>query len=163
MAKFPYIKSFRIYTEKPPEEVYAVLKGGTTVWGMGHFPLGEGAFVGEVGASDFKVMPRPTWFRRTYSMVVMEGSIRAEEEETVVDVKMRFPWQVYLFFPILFGMGGYAVWDARAFPVVCKMLFLFICVCIFIAWIYVRIEFYFEARRARENMEDLLGGETVDT
>lgn len=110
----------------------AVLKGGTTVWGMGHFPLGE-------------------------------GSIRAEEEETVVDVKMRFPWQVYLFFPILFGMGGYAVWDARAFPVVCKMLFLFICVCIFIAWIYVRIEFYFEARRARENMEDLLGGETVDT
>lgn len=91
MSRFPYIKSFRIYTEKPSEEVYAVLKGGTTVWGMGHFPLGEGAFVGEVGASDF------------------------------------------------------------------------ICMGVFIAWIYVRIEFCFEARRARENMEELLGGETVDT
>ena len=104
----------------------AVLKGGTTVWGMGHFPLGE-------------------------------GSIRAEEEETVVDVKMRFPWQMYLLFPVLFGMGGYAIWDARAFPVVCKLILLFTCGFEFLSWVYVRIEFYFEARRARENMEDLLG------
>ena len=48
-------------------------------------------------------------------------------------------------------------------PVVCKLILLFTCGFEFLSWVYVRIEFYFEARRARENMEDLLGGETVDT
>ena len=60
--------------------MYAVLKGGTTVWGMGHFPLGE-------------------------------GNIRAEEDETVVDVKMRFPWPVYLFFPLIILFVGFVFWE----------------------------------------------------
>ena len=164
MAKFPYIKSFRIYTEKTPEEVYAVLKGETAVWGMGHFPLGEGVFVGEVGGSDFKVVPRPTWFRRTSSMAVLEGSIKVEAGETVVDVKMRFPWQVYFLFPVsILLITGFILMEGPFPPVIYKLVFLFMCFVEFVFWVFSRIEFQFDAGRARENMEDLLGGETVDT
>lgn len=158
MGKFPYLKTFRIYTPKPPEEVYDILKGETAVWGMGHFPLGDGVFVGEVGRSDFKIVPRPTWLGRRYPMTVMEGSIKAETGETVVDVKMRFPCQVYLFFPviILIPMGLFLS-EGPFPPVIFKLLVGFIFFAEVIFWIVARTEFSFGAGRARRDMEKLLG------
>jgi len=158
MGKFPYLKFFRIYTQKTPAEVHDILKGETAVWGMGHFPLGDGVFVGEVGTSYFKVVPRPTRLQKTYSMAVMEGSIKAEAGETVVDLKMRFPWQVYLLFPaIILLLIGFVLSEGPFPPVIDKLLVGFIFFVEVIFWIYARTEFAFDAGRARRDMEKLFG------
>lgn len=163
MGKFPYIKKFRIYTLKTPEEVRALMQGETAVWGIAHFPLGDGAYVGEVGESGFKVVPRPSWVHRTYSMAVMEGRIRTEGGETVVDVKMRFPWQIYLLFPAYFLLGmGFLIAEGPFPPVIYKVVFLFICGAELLFWIHARFGFYSASRGVEENLEELLEGEAEE-
>lgn len=163
MGKFPYLKRFRIYTDKSPEEVYDLLQGDTATWGIAHYPLGDGAFVGKVGTSDFKVVPRPSWFHRTYSMAVLEGSIRTEDGETVVDVNMRFPWQVYLLFPLYFLMGiGFVIVEGPFPPFIYKLVFGFMCFVELCFWIYARVGFYFATRGVDEELEELLDGVVDD-
>ena len=162
MGHFPYKMNFRIYTKKTPAEVYEILKEETAVWGMGHVPLGEGVFVGEVGASYFKVVPRPSLSRRYHSAAVAEGTIKAEAGETVVDVKMRPPWQVYLSFPATFLFAvGFLYLEMTPPPIVCKVFLVFICLSEIGAWFYGRSEFHYDADRVRWAMEKLLG-ESVD-
>lgn len=162
MGRFPYSKYFRIYTQKPLAQVRELLKGETAVWGMGHYPLGEGVFVGDVGTSYFKVVPRPTWFRRTYSMAVMEGSIKAEAGETVVDVKVRIPRQMYLLLPVPVLMAMVLLFSSGPVPpIVYKMIASFIAFFEMLVWIIIKIEFSYDSGRGRRDMEELLG-ESVD-
>lgn len=162
MGKFPYLKTFRIYTQKTPAEVYDILKGETAVWGMGHYPLGDGVFVGDVGTSYFKVVPRPTWFRRTYSMAVMEGNIKAEAGDTVVDVKMRFPWQVYLFLPLPVLMIMILLISTGPAPSIIYKVAAFMAVFFeMLVWTIIKLEFSYDSGRGRRDMEELLG-ESVD-
>lgn len=162
MGHFPYKMNFRIYTKKTPAEVHDILKGETAAWGMGHVPLGEGIFVGEVGTSYFKIEPRPSWFHKYYSMAVAEGSIKAEGGETVVDVKMRLPWQVYFsFFATILLAIAFLNMEGPFPSDLYKIVIPVMGFGEFIGWAYGRYRFHFDAKRARQDMEILLG-ESVD-
>lgn len=107
MKDYLNLSYFTIYTKKTPEEVCAILQEQTAACKMGYWPSDEGAFIGEIGTSSFKVVPRPTWLQPRGIHAVLEGSIRTEADETVVDVKMRLPWGAHLIVPLFF----YLQWD----------------------------------------------------
>lgn len=159
MKNYLYLSNFTIYTQKTPEEVRAILQEQTTACKMGYWPSDEGAFIGEIGTSDFRVVPRPTWLQPRGIHAVLEGSIRTEADETVVDVKMRLPWGVYLIVPHFFVFAmGFLVWDWKG-PYTMyffKMAFLSVGGIGLLYWVCVRCWFHFGAKRAREDMEYLL-------
>lgn len=159
MKDYLYLSYFTIYTKKTPEEVCAILQEQTAACKMGYWPSDEGAFIGEIGTSSFKVVPRPTWLQPRGIHAVLEGSIRTEADETVVDVKMRLPWGVYLIVPLFFLFAmGFLVWDWKG-PYTMyflKMAVLSVGGIDLLYWVYVRCWFHFVAKRAREDMEYLL-------
>lgn len=157
MKDYLYLSYFTIYTQKTPEEVCAILQEQTAAWGIGYWPLGEGVFVGEIGTSSFKVVPRPPWGSPRGFCAVLEGSIKTKADETVVDVKMRFPWSVYLLFPLVFLLVvGFLLWEGPFPPHIYKLVFLFVCGVEILFGAVAGCWFHFDARRAREDMEYLL-------
>ncbi len=161
MGFFPKLY-YTIYTKKTPAEVYAILKGETAVWGMAHYPLGEGAFVGEVGASEFKIEPKTSWFRHHFSMAVIEGSIEEEAGETVVSMKVRVPYQMHLLFPMTLCMMAWFLISSSAPLIVAVIAGVMLCLFWLITWIQTRGWFYFDAKGAKRKLE-VLFGETVCT
>lgn len=155
---------FTIQTGKSPEEVHRIMEAETAVRdGRIHFPSDGTDFLGEVGESDFKVMPRlPSGVRNSFQPVIV-GHIRAQEGGAAVEIHMRLPWNVFAFCLVWFGMTGWCfavcllnlimghpegwkgIASAAGFVIFGQLL--------------VRAGFYIPAKSAKRRLEELMGGE----
>lgn len=153
---------FQIVSAKTLWEVRGILEEETAARdGMLRFTSDGKAFRGEVGESDFKVIPRLAPYIRDDFVPVVLGTMKSENGKTVVDVKMRLNGPAYLFSVFWFGMTGFFFlmsllslitgepegWKAAA-SAAGFILF---------GQLLVRGGFYLPAKRARRKLEELLG------
>lgn len=162
IALIPRMK-FTICSPKTPAEVRRAIEAETAVRdGLFHVTPDGTDFVGEVGESDFHVMPRlPAGFRDSF-LPVIRGVYRRGE----VDICMRLEGFVYVFCVVWFGITGVCLllsvvnlfmgqpdgWKAAAGM---AGMFLF-------GQLLVRGGFYIPAKRARRRLEELLGDRRKD-
>lgn len=121
--------------------------------------MGEGAFVGEVGVSDFKFVPRPllvSLYPQSY--VVLTGSIREQNGDTVLDVKIRPIWGCYVFdiiWPIwgLFIASAYYRTVGRlsdfGFEIIVPVIFLLV-------YLGKRVKIHYEVEEAQWMLKTIL-------
>lgn len=150
---------FQIVCHRTLDEVRSFLESKTASWGIGHFPLGEGAFVGEIGVSDFKFVPRPLLIRLyPQSYVVLTGSIREQNGDTVLDVKIRPIWGCYVFdiiWPILglFIASAYYRTVGRlsdfGFEIIVPVIFLLV-------YLGKRVKIHYEVEEAQWMLKTIL-------
>lgn len=107
---------FTIQTGKSPEEVQALLQSVTDMENKWLAVPGDKAFIGRVGETDFKFLPRlgEVLFAGVIMHVkdsflpVIVGQIRGQESGTAVIVRMRMLWFVTAFLCVWFGIAGMA-------------------------------------------------------
>ena len=152
---------YSIDSAKSPEDINSILN---SLVDSGETSLGDAlnaGFSGEVNPSGFKIISDVSWIylRNRFSPVIL-GTIRAESEQTVIDIKMRpylsvqiclavfFGWAVFgllggLFIAYTEGMDGVSIFFS---PVA---FFVFI-------QAFARIGFYFPAKRVIRKLDELL-------
>lgn len=165
MIPFLLYRKFSIDSDKTPEEVRRIMEAETepldrvVPFGLGLY--GGTGFMGEVGETEFKVIPRPTPEVRNPALPLILGQIRAQGNGTKVEGLMRLRWDAFAFCMVWFGMSG---------------LYFAVCVLALIAgtpdaWkgiaaaagifllgqILARGGFYIPARMARRKLMKLLG------
>lgn len=109
----PHMK-FIIQTGKSPEEVQALLQSVTDTENKWLTVPGDKAFIGKVGETDFKFLPRlgEVLFAgiiihvKDSFLPVIVGQIQGQESGTTVIVRMRLLWFVTVFLCVWFGITG---------------------------------------------------------
>ena len=105
---------FTIQTGKSPEEVQALLQSVTDTENKWLTVPGDKAFIGKVGETDFKFLPRlgEVLFAgiiihvKDSFLPVIVGQIQGQESGTTVIVRMRLLWFVTVFLCVWFGITG---------------------------------------------------------
>ncbi len=165
---------FTIQTGKSPEEVRALLRSITDTQNKWLNVPGDKAFIGKVGETDFKFLPRlgevlfagVVMHVKDSFLPVIIGQIRGQENGTTVIVRMRLLWLVFAFLCVWFGITG-MVFLAGLLAVISGQLdgwgitasaagF------ILVGQLLVRGGFYIPAKSAKRKLEDLLEGEAED-
>lgn len=150
---------YTIDSTKTPEDINEILNSLTVPWGISLCDTRDAKFIGEVNPSDFRIVNYPRFgFKSDFDFrPVIEGTIRTEGGLTVIDIKMRLPLLVLIFFIISFGGcfldGLFTVFtkgiDGVPMLIGAVAIFVFVQV---IAW----PAFYFPAKRAIGRLEELL-------
>lgn len=170
MFILPYIH-FTISTEKTSEEVRVLLQSVTDPrkkWFSNSAVTtrtGDEDFIGKVGEADFEMVPRVRYATRNDFNPVIEGQIRTEGSNTVVDVQMRLSWFLYVVEILFFGVGvllslevlvTLIKGDSEQLKDVLMAIF----------WIVFdltsRCWFFFPAEKARQKLEDLIGAVSIE-
>ncbi len=165
MIPFLLYKKFSIDSDKSPEEVRRIMEAETgpldrvVPFGLGLY--GGTVFMGEVGKTAFKVIPRPTPEVRNPAIPLILGQIRAQGNGTKVEGFMRLPWGVYAFCVFWFGwiamlylfcVLAVIAGDSGAWEGIAATLGMFL-----LGQLIVRIGFHIPAGRAKRKLERLFG------
>lgn len=170
MFILPYIH-FTITTEKTPEEARALLESVTAPKrkGFGNSGVtahaGDRDFIGKVGEADFEMVPRLSFGVHNDFLPVIEGQIRTAGSSTVVDVKMRSRWFVYVFHTLFFGAGVLLCLIAGAAlikGVPDRMEAVLFAVLWILFNLLFRCFFFFPAEKARQKLEELFATVSVE-
>lgn len=105
---------FIIQTGKSPEEVQALLRSATDTQNKWLIVPGDKAFIGKVGETDFKFLPRLgevlfagiVMHVKDSFLPVITGQIQGQGSGTTVIVRMRLLWFVFAFLCVWFGITG---------------------------------------------------------
>lgn len=160
---------FTIQTGKSPEEVQALLQSVTDMESKWSVVPGDKAFIGRVGETDFKFLPRlgEVLFAGVIMHVkdsflpVIVGQIREQENGTAVVVRMRMLWFVIAFLCVWFGITG-MVLLAGLLAVISGQpdgwgITASVAGFILAGQLLVRAGFYIPAKSAKRKLEELLG------
>lgn len=165
---------FTIQTGKSPEEVRALLRSITDTQNKWLNVPGDKAFIGKVGETDFKFLPRlgevlfagVVMHVKDSFLPVIIGQIRGQENGTTVIVRMRLLWLVFAFLCVWFGITG-MVFLAGLLAVISGQpdgwgITASTAGFILVGQLLVRGGFYIPAKSAKRKLEDLLEGEAED-
>ncbi|MFG6338071.1 MAG: hypothetical protein K1W31_06495 [Lachnospiraceae bacterium] len=165
---------FTIQTGKSPEEVRALLRSITDTQNKWLNVPGDKAFIGKVGETDFKFLPRlgevlfagVVMHVKDSFLPVIIGQIRGQENGTTVIVRMRLLWLVFAFLCVWFGITG-MVFLAGLLAVISGQpdgwgITASAAGFILVGQLLVRGGFYIPAKSAKRKLEDLLEGEAED-
>lgn len=99
---------YRIDSAKSPEDIYAILNSVTVPRGELFCDSRDAEFTGEVNPSDFKIVREVTGriYLENDFRPVIQGKIRVERGQTVIDIKMRLHLFVQIFLTVWFGGVG---------------------------------------------------------
>lgn len=160
---------FTIQTGKSPEEVQALLQSVTDMESKWPIVPGDKAFIGRVGETDFKFLPKlgEVLFAGVIMHVkdsflpVIVGQIREQENGTAVVVRMRMLWFVIAFLCVWFGITG-MVFLAGLLAVISGQpdgwgITASVAGFILAGQLLVRAGFYIPAKSAKRKLEELLG------
>ncbi len=160
---------FIIQTGKSPEEVQALLRSATDTQNKWLIVPGDKAFIGKVGETDFKFLPRlgevlfagVVMHMKDSFLPVIIGQIRGQENGTTVIVRMRLLWFVFAFLCVWFGITG-MVFLAGLLAVISGQpvgwgITASAAGFILVGQLLVRGGFYIPAKNAKRKLEDLLG------
>lgn len=160
---------FIIQTGKSPEEVQALLWSVTDTQNKWLIVPGDKAFIGKVGETDFKFLPRlgevlfagVVMHMKDSFLPVIIGQIRGQENGTTVIVRMRLLWFVFAFLCVWFGITG-MVFLAGLLAVISGQpdgwgITASAAGFILVGQLLVRGGFYIPAKNAKRKLEDLLG------
>ena len=165
---------FTIQTGKSPEEVRALLRSITDTQNKWLNVPGDKAFIGKVGETDFKFLPRlgevlfagVVMHVKDSFLPVIIGQIRGQENGTTVIVRMRLLRFVFAFLCVWFGITG-MVFLAGLLAVISGQpdgwgITASTAGFILVGQLLVRGGFYIPAKSAKRKLEDLLEGEAED-
>lgn len=112
---------FTFESHRTPEVLLSRLRSVTAIYESFLVPLDEDKktdpdFMGEVGENDFKILPRIGTFvlfgmnaqiKNSFLPMII-GRIHQTNGQTIIEVKMRLMWHVFLFMVIWFAGTGAA-------------------------------------------------------
>ena len=99
---------YSIDSAKSPEDIIAILNSITVPREVVICDSSDTEFTGEVNPSGFKIVREVAgriYLKNDFKPVIL-GTIRAERERTVIDIKMRLRLDVQIFLAIWFGGVG---------------------------------------------------------
>ncbi len=165
---------FTIQTGKSPEEVQALLRSVTDTENRWQIVPGDKPFIGKVGETDFKFLPRlgevlfagVSVHVKDSFLPVIVGRIRGQESGTTVIVHMRLLWFVTAFLCVWFGITG-MVFLAGLLAVISGKpdgwgITASAAGFILVGQLLTRAGFYIPAKSAKRKLGELLEGEAED-
>lgn len=155
MNLLPYLE-YRINSKKFPKDIYNILKS-VTDFEKKIFGYTRAKFIGEINPFDFNIV-RNINYRNSFNPVI-EGSIKIEENISVIDIKMHLDPVTRILSIIWFAIVGFYFLFEVFYSITIKvdMMSLIIPVCFIIFdQLLIKRSFYSEANKSIQILEKLL-------